>query len=133
MLISSLTKDTTRPYFKQNKMQLIGEQVHPSCHSAMRQPKKGLSTHTYPGLEPSIALTQSSCKNGSSCWRGTMALMYSISKTFSCKRKKNTSKQVYQKTAKMAITFLRAIHATNTNEPVAPFASHRKNILPRVN
>lgn len=38
----------------------------------------------YPGFEPSTALTQSSCKEGTSSFRGTTALMYSISNIFSC-------------------------------------------------
>lgn len=44
----------------------------------------------YLGLEPSTALTQSSCKEGSSSLRGTTARMYSISNIVSCNSRKPT-------------------------------------------
>lgn len=41
----------------------------------------------HPGFEPSTALTQSSCNDGSSSLRGATAFTYSISKIFSCNLK----------------------------------------------
>lgn len=52
----------------------------------LRFQKNKFHTHAYMELEPSTALTQSSCKDGSSSFLGATALMYSISNIFSCKR-----------------------------------------------
>lgn len=45
---------------------------------------KAQSIQAHPGFEPSTALTQSSCNDGSSSLRGATAFTYSISKIFSC-------------------------------------------------
>lgn len=58
----------------------------------------------YLGLEPSTALTQSSCKQGFSCFLGATAFMYSISSILSCNAQQSIIRIPQKKPEGMMIT-----------------------------